>query len=92
MATFTEDFTRMRQDNDQAQADRFQLIQDTHDWVQDKARGVHQLMQDMHDKTAEMARQLHTELKDFSTELHTGGSIFRKGLSSPKASRAKKGR
>ena len=91
MATcFTDDFTRMRQDNDQSQADRFQLIQDTHDWVQDKARGVHQLMQDMHDRTAEMADKLHTELKDFSTDLHTGGNIFCKG-SSPKA-RAKKGR
>ena len=90
MATFTEDFTRMRSDNDQSQADRFQLIRDTQDWVQDKARGVHQLMQDMHDKTAEMADKLHTELKDFSTDLHTGGNIFCKG-SSPKA-RAKKSR
>ena len=86
MATFTEDFTRMRSDNDQAQADRFQLIQDTHDWVQDKARGVHQLMQNMHDRTAEMAAKLHTELRDFSTDLSTGGSIFRK------ESKAKKGR
>ena len=91
MATFTEDFTRMRSDNDQAQADRFQLIQDTHDWVQDKASSVQQLMQDMHDKTAEMAGQLRTELHDLSTDLHTGGNIFRKG-SSPKASRAKKSR
>ena len=90
MATFTEDSTRMRQDFDQAQADRDQLIRDTHDWVQDKACGVRQLMQDMHDKTAEMASQVRTELHNLSTDLHTGGGIFRKG-SSPKA-RAKKGR
>ena len=92
MATcFTDDFTRMRQDFDQAQANRDQLIQDTHDWVQDKARGVQQLMQDMHDKTAEMASQVRTNLREMHTDLNTGGNIFRKG-SSPKASRAKKSR
>jgi hypothetical protein len=87
MATcFTDDFTRMRQDFDQAQANRDQLIQDTHDWVQDKASSVQQLMQDMHDKTAEMAGQLRTELQNLSTDLHTGGSIFRKE-SNPRMSR-----
>ena len=85
MAIFTDDFTRMRQDFDQAQADREQLIQDTHDWVRDKACSVQQLMQDMHDKTAEMADQLRTELQELSTDLHTGGSIFRKE-SNPKMS------
>jgi len=88
MATFTEEFTRMRQDFDQAHADRDQLIQDTHDWVRDKARSVQQLMQDMHDKTAEMASQLRTELQDLSTDMRNGGDIFRKE-SSPRMSRKK---
>ena len=86
MAIFTDDFTRMRQDFDQAQADREQLIQDTHDWVADKACSVQRLMQDMHDKTAEMADQVRTELQELSTDLHTGGSIFRKE-SNPRMSR-----
>ena len=33
MATFTEEFTRMRQDFDQAQADRHQLFDDTQEYV-----------------------------------------------------------
>lgn len=86
MATLTDSFTRMRRDFDQAQADRDRLIQDTHDWVKDKARSVQQLMQDMHEKTTEMANQLRTELQELSTDMRTGGSIFRKE-SSPKMSR-----
>jgi hypothetical protein len=95
MATFTEEFTRMRQDFDQAQTDRHQLFQDTREHVQNMAQGVkdqltgfRQNMRDMHDEIAEMAGQVRTELHNLSTDLHTGGNIFRKG-SSPKA-RAKK--
>ena len=91
MATFTEEFTRMRQDFDQAQADRDQLFQDTREHVQNMAQGVkdqlagfRQNMRDMHDEIAEMAGQVRTELQEMSTDLHTGGNIFRKG-SSPKS-------
>jgi hypothetical protein len=83
MAVFTEDFTRMRQDFDQAQADRDQLIKNTHEWVEEKVCSVQQLMQDMHDRTAEIAAQLRTELQELSTDLRTGGDIFRKD-SNPK--------
>jgi hypothetical protein len=91
MATFTEEFTRMRQDFDQAQADRHQLFHDTREHVQNMVQGVkdqlagfRQDMRDMHDHLAEMAGQVRTNLRDMSTDLHTGGDIFRKG-SSPKA-------
>ncbi len=96
MATFTEEFTRMRQDLDQAQAERQQLFQDTREHVKNMAQGVQdqlagfrQNMRNVHDEIAEMASQVRTELREMSTDLHTGGNVFRKG-SSPKASRAKK--
>ena len=93
MATFTEEFTRMRQDFDQAQADRHQLFDDTREHVQNMVHGVkeqlagfRQNMRDMHDGIAEMASQVRTELQDLSTDLRTGGNIFRK------ESKPKKGR
>jgi len=96
MATFTEEFTRMRQDFDQAQADRDQLFRDTRDHVQSMAQGVkdqlagfRRNMQDVHEKIAESASQVRTELREMSTDLHGGGNIFRKG-SCPKASRSRK--
>jgi len=86
MATFTDEFTRMRQDFDQAQADRQQLFADTHEHVQNLAHGVQQQlagfrqdMQNVHHEVAEMAGRVRTELKDLSTDLHTGGNVFRKG-------------
>jgi hypothetical protein len=93
MANFTDTFTRMRQDFDQAQADRDQLFQDTREHVQDIAQGVkdqlagfRQNMRDMHEGLAEMADQVRNELQELSTDLHTGGDIFRKS-SSPKMPR-----
>jgi hypothetical protein len=98
MAVFTEEFTRMRQDFDQAQADRDQLFKDTREFAQNMAQGVkdklagfRQNMQDLHADIAAKASQVHTELCEMSTDLHNGGNIFRKG-SSPRASRAKKHR
>ena len=95
MATFTDDFTRMRQDFDQAQADRDQLFHDTREHVQNMANGVkeqlagfRQNMRDMHDDIAEKASQVRTGLREMSTDLRTGGNIFRKE-SSPKT-RARK--
>ena len=96
MAVFTEEFTRMRQDFDQAQADRDQLFQDTREHVQNLAQGVkdqlagfRQNMREMHDEIAETASQVRTELREMSTDLHTGGNIFRKG-SSPEHREARK--
>ena len=97
MASFTEEFTRMRQDFDQAQADRDRLYHDTREHVQNMAQGVKQQlagfrqhMQDMHDEIAEMAGHVRAGLKEMSTDLHGGGNVFRKG-SSPKA-KARKSR
>jgi hypothetical protein len=93
MATFTEEFTRMRQDFDQAQADRTQLFADTHEHVQNMVNGVKEQltgfrhdMERMHDGIAEMANQVRADLKDMSTDLSTGGKIFRKE-SKPKKTR-----
>ena len=84
MATFTDEFTRMRQDFDQAQADRDQLFHDTREHVQNMANGVkeqlagfRQNMRDMHDELAEKASQVRTGLREMSTDLRTGGNIFR---------------
>ena len=67
-----------------------QLFQDTREHVQNMAQGVkeqlagfRQNMRDMHDGIAEMASQVRTELQDLSTDLHTGGDIFRKGSKVP---------
>jgi uncharacterized membrane-anchored protein YhcB (DUF1043 family) len=86
MATFTEDFTRMRQECDNSRAERRQLVQDNCEYVQNLAHSTRQDLKRMHDETAEMADKLRTELKDLSTDLSTGGGIFRK------ESKAKKGR
>jgi len=71
MATFTEDFTRMRQDFDQSLADRKQFVQGIRDSVPPLLAGFRQAH-------AEMARQQRTGLKDFRTDLSAGGAIFRK--------------
>ncbi len=91
MATFTDEFTRMRQDFDQSQADRQQLFADTHEHVQNLAHGVQQQlagfrqdMQNIHHEVAEMASRVRTEMKDLSTDLHTGGNVFRKGQKAKK--------
>ena len=78
MATFTETFTHMRQDCDEARAQRRQLVRDTSEYVQNLAHSTRQDLKRMHDATAEMADKLHTELKDLSTDLSAGGGIFRK--------------
>lgn len=70
MATFTEDFTRMRQDCDNSRAERRQLVQDNCEHVKSMLAGF------CHHH-AEMASQLRTELKDFATDLKAGGSVFR---------------
>jgi uncharacterized phage infection (PIP) family protein YhgE len=96
MATFTEEFTRMRQDFDQAQADRNQLYENTRNQVQNMAQGVkeqlagfRQHMHEVHDEMAEMAGRVRAGLKDLSTDLHGGGDVFRKGLTAKKAKKSR---
>jgi hypothetical protein len=96
MAVFTEEFTRMRQDFDQAQAERDQLFEDTREHVHNLAEGVkdqlagfRQNMHDMHDQLAETANEVRTGLREMSRDLHTGGDIFRKG-SSPRTPKTKR--
>ncbi len=95
MATFTEDFTRLRQDFDQSQANRNQLYETTRDHVQNMAQGVkeqlagfRQHMHEMHDEIAEMAGRVRADLKELSTNLRGGGDVFRKGLSPKKAKKS----
>jgi predicted nucleic acid-binding Zn-ribbon protein len=92
MAVFTEEFTRMRQDFDQAQADRDQLFHDTREFVQNMSQNVQQKlsgfrseMQHMHEELAAMADRVRDELKEMHTDLNTGGNVFRK--QSPKPAR-----
>ena len=85
MAVFTEEFTRMRQDFDQAQADRDQLFHDTREFVHNMTQNVqHQLagfrgdMQHMHEELAAMAGRVRDDLREMHTDLNTGGQVFRK--------------
>jgi tRNA U34 5-carboxymethylaminomethyl modifying GTPase MnmE/TrmE len=97
MATFTEEFARMRQNFDQAQGSRRQLFEETRDRVQQMAHSVREQLVDFqqqlhetHEKTADMARRVRTELHEFraelgryGAELKAGGNIFR-GRSMPR--------
>ena len=58
--------------------------------VKEQLAGFRQNMRDMHDEIADMAGQVRAELAEMGADLHTGGTIFRKG-SSPKA-KARKSR
>ena len=94
MAFFTESFTRMRQDFDQAQAERTQLSQDTREHVKEMARGMQQQlagfrhdMENMRDEIAQQAGDVRTGLKELSTDLHTGGNVFHKTASPSSKSR-----
>jgi hypothetical protein len=85
MATFTETFSRMRQDFDDAQAARDQLFHDTREHVQDMARGVQEQLagfrsdlRQVHGQVAEMADRVRSNLREMHTDLNTGGNIFRK--------------
>ena len=46
--------------------------------VKDQMAGFRQDMREMHGGIAEMAGQVRTDLHDLSTDLKTGGNIFRK--------------
>jgi methyl-accepting chemotaxis protein len=85
MATFTDEFTKMRQDFDEAQDSRHQLLEDTRQQVQQMAQGVKEQLagfrgelEHMREEIAEAANRTRTELKELGADLHTGGDIFRK--------------
>jgi hypothetical protein len=85
MATFTEDFTRMRHDFDQSQEDRQRLFEDTRGHVQQMAcdmqeqlAGFRHGFEQMRGEIAETADQVRTELRGFGADLRTGGRVFRK--------------
>lgn len=85
MATFTEDFTRMRQGFDQSQEDRQRLFEQTREQVQQMACGVQEQLagfrqefQQMRGEIAEAADRVRIGLREFGTDLKGGGRIFRK--------------
>ena len=75
MATFTEDFTRMRDELDQSHQDRQafceHLTEDCAERMENNQRSL-----------KEMGDQVRSELADFSGDLKTGGKIFRGGFMS----------
>jgi len=90
MATFTETFSRMRQDFDDAQAARDQLFQATREHVGNLAHGVQQQlagfrsdMQHLRGQISEMAGQVRSNLQELHSDLSTGGNIFRKESKKP---------
>jgi len=85
MATFTEDFTRMRQEFDQSQDDRQRLFGHTREQVEQMACGVREQLagfqqefQQMRGDIAEAADRVRTGLREFGTDLKGGGRVFRK--------------
>ena len=77
MATFTEDFTRMRDDCDRSRNDRRQFSQDMSAEVQQHKNEAHALLGSFHSSRAEVATQLRNDLADFTADLRIGGEIFR---------------
>ncbi len=79
MSTFTEDFTRLRDDCDRSRQDRRQFYQDVRTAVQEIEEEAHAFLDEFRDNHAEMATQLRSDLADFAGELKAGGEIFRNG-------------
>jgi len=65
MATFTEDFTRMREEFDQSHDDRIAFVQKVRD--------------DTAEMRQEHQGFMHDVLKPFAADLKAGGEIFRGG-------------
>ena len=65
MATFTEDFTRMREDFDQSHQDRQEFCEQVRD--------------DVATMRQENRSFMNTVLKPFAGDLKAGGAIFRGG-------------
>ena len=65
MATFTEDFTRMREDFDQSHQDRQEFCEQVRD--------------DVAEMRQENRSFMNTVLKPFAADLKAGGAIFRGG-------------
>ncbi|MFH1923655.1 MAG: hypothetical protein ABIP48_27660 [Planctomycetota bacterium] len=83
MATFTEDFTRMRQEFDDAFQERKEFVQGITANEAEARKERQEFVQGIRDDTAEMLeghRQWMNEtLKPFAADLKAGGEIFRGG-------------
>ena len=78
MATFTEDFTRMRQDCEEAQEDRHHFFEQMRNRVEQLAEETRNDMARFRAEHNQMANGLRDHLKQLATDLKTGGGIFRK--------------
>ena len=95
MATFTEDFTRLRQDCDELHQDHLEFIQNVRTEIQTlREDEVPGLLAGFRADHAEMASQLRSDLAEFADDLATGGEIFRGGqpasFPTPEPNKAKK--
>ena len=83
MATFTEDFTRMREDFDQSHQDRQEFVQGIIDDEVEDCKNRQEFCQQVRDDVAEMRQEnrsfMNTVLKPFAADLKAGGAIFRGG-------------
>ena len=91
MATFSEAFTRMRENFDQAHENRLNLIRDIRADVTEKAAQTASqlaqqaqqrqaefaaLMHDLRGKLHQQARQTRQQLADLSADLEQAGNVF----------------
>jgi thiamine phosphate synthase YjbQ (UPF0047 family) len=75
MATFTEDFTRIREEFDQSFEDRQEFCEHIREDCAEQMEHNHQWQKNMGD-------HLRSELADFAGDLRAGGDTFRKGFPS----------
>ena len=83
MATFTEDFTRMRQEFDDSFQERQEFVQGIIDDEVEDCKNRQKFCQEVRDDVAAMRQEnrsfMDTVLKPFAADLKAGGAIFRGG-------------
>lgn len=77
MATFTDDFTKLREDSDQAHKDRQEFYDKMRGEVEQLAVETRNQLTTFRAELTEMSNHLRDSLKQCATDLKTGGDIFR---------------
>ena len=83
MATFTEDFTRMREEFDDSFQERQQFVRDITAHEAEAKNERQEFCQQVRDDVAAMRQEnrsfMNTVLNPFAADLKAGGEIFRGG-------------
>jgi len=82
MATFTEDFTRMREEFDQSHQDRQELCEHLKEDCGQFKEDCAEQMQANREWFKGIRDQVRSELADFAGDLKAGAKVFHRGLTS----------